>query len=63
VFSKPNSLPMLRTIEYSDPQGKIELLGDNYNWVKKAKLRIYPGDDLEYVKGLIKQSYDSLFNN
>lgn len=54
---------MLRTIKYSDPQGKIELLGDNYNWVKKAKLRIYPGDDLEYIKGLIKQSYDSLFNN
>ena len=54
---------MLRTIEYSDPQGKIELLGDNYNWANKAKLRIYPGDDLEYIKGLIKQSYDSLFNN
>ncbi|HNZ99934.1 DUF5655 domain-containing protein [Ruminococcus sp.] len=54
---------MLRTIKYSDPQNKIELLGDNYNWAKKAKLRIYPGDDLEYIKGLIKQSYDSLFSN
>lgn len=54
---------MLRTIEYSDPENKIELLGDNYNWVKKAKVKIYPGDDLEYIKDLVKQSYDSLFDN
>ena len=49
---------LLCNADYDDPQKKLKKLGDNYNWAKKTVLDIYPGDDLEYAKHLIKQSYD-----
>ena len=44
--------------EYEDPRHKVVKLDDNYKWSNMNRLDIYENDDLEYIKGLLKQSYE-----
>ena len=44
--------------EYDDPMHKIVKLDDNYKWSNMNRLDIYENDDLDYIKGLLKQSYE-----
>lgn len=44
--------------EYDDPMHKVVKLDDNYKWSNMNRLDIYENDDLEYIKGLLKQSYE-----
>ena len=43
--------------DYNDQLNKIVRL-NNYNWVNNNKLEIYPGDNMEYVLDIIRQSYE-----
>lgn len=47
--------------EYHDPLNKVVRLGENYNWVNNNRLDIYENDDIEYIKSIIKQSYEKTF--
>lgn len=44
--------------EYDDPRHKIVKLDDNYKWSNMNRLDIFENDDIEYVKKLLKQSYE-----
>ena len=43
--------------DYDDELHKVVRL-NNYNWVNNNKLEIYPGDDMNYMLDIIKQSYE-----
>ncbi len=47
--------------DYEDPKNKIQKLDDNYKWSNMNKLDIYKDDDIEYIKSLLKQSYEKTF--
>lgn len=44
--------------DYIDPKNKIVRLSDNYKWSNNNQLDIYEIDDIEYMKTLLKQSYE-----
>jgi predicted transport protein len=47
----------MRPVEYQDPQGQVEKIPDGYNWTLNRRVYLKSADDLEYVMGLIEQSY------
>ncbi|MBV5331632.1 hypothetical protein JZU69_04475 [bacterium] len=47
----------LRPIDYKDPKNLIEKIPDGYNWTMDRRVYLKVGDDLDYVVGLIEQSY------
>ncbi|MDD2435646.1 MAG: DUF262 domain-containing protein [Bacilli bacterium] len=44
--------------DYDDLLHKVVRLGDNYNWTNNNRLDIYLNDDIEYIKNIVKQSYE-----
>ncbi|SFN44309.1 Predicted transport protein [Formivibrio citricus] len=50
----------LRPMEYNDPRGMVEKIPDGYNWTMNRRVYLGNGEDLDYVMGLIEQSYQSL---
>ncbi len=47
--------------EYDDPENKVVKLDDNYKWSNMNRLDIYENDDVEYIKNILKQSYEKTF--
>lgn len=47
--------------QYDDPQNKIKKLDERYKWSNMNRLDIYEEDDIEYIKYLLKQSYEKTF--
>lgn len=47
----------MRPVEYQDPQGQVEKIPDGYNWTLNRRVYLKSADDLDYVMGLIEQSY------
>ena len=47
--------------EYDDPKHKVVKLDENYKWSNMNRLDIYEDDDVEYIKTLLKQSYEKTF--
>jgi len=50
----------LRPIEYSDPKGMVNKIPDGYNWTMDRRVYLNTQDDLDYVMGLIEQSYEDV---
>jgi predicted transport protein len=48
---------ILRPVEYADPKGLVQQIPAGYNWTLDRSVYLKPGDDLDYVFGLIEQSY------
>ena len=48
---------ILRPVEYDDPKGLVQQIPAGYNWTLDRSVYLKPGDDLDYVFGLIEQSY------
>lgn len=48
---------ILRPVEYVDPKGLVQQIPAGYNWTLDRSVYLKPGDDLDYVFGLIEQSY------
>lgn len=47
----------LRPLDYDDPRGFVERIPDGYNWTLSRRAYLRTMDDLDYVLGLIEQSY------
>lgn len=47
----------LRPIDYEDPRGIVEKVPEGYNWTMDRRVYLKNSDDLDYVVGLIEQSY------
>jgi predicted transport protein len=47
----------LRPLEYDDPKGLVERIPDSYNWTLSRRVYLRTMADLDYVLGLIEQSY------
>jgi predicted transport protein len=50
----------LRPIDYVDPRGLVEKIPDGYNWTMDRRVYLKSDSDLEYVIGLIEQSYKNV---
>ena len=44
--------------DYNDPEEKVVKLDDSYNFTNNCRLEVRDSYDLEYVKNIIKQSYE-----
>ena len=50
----------LRPIDFVDPKGLVEKIPDGYNWTMDRRVYLKSATDLEYVVGLIEQSYKNV---
>ena len=50
----------LRPIDYVDPKGMVEKIPEGYNWTMDRRVYLKSAEDLEYVMGLIEQSYKNV---
>jgi len=50
----------LRPTEYIDPRNLVEKLPDSYNWTMDRRVYLSSAKDLDYVFGLIEQSYQTV---
>jgi predicted transport protein len=57
-FWKESLFLTIMSGEYNDPEHKIQKLDDRYKWSNMNRLDIFENDDLEYIKNLLKQSYE-----
>lgn len=47
----------LRPIDYEDPRKEVEKIPEGYNWTMNRRIYLKATEDLEYVLGIIEQSY------
>ncbi|MCI9247338.1 MAG: DUF262 domain-containing protein [Clostridia bacterium] len=57
-FQKNNLKLILMHGDYNDPLNKVKKLNDSYNWTNDNFMFIGNKEELEYAKGIIKQSYE-----
>ena len=50
----------LRPIDYDDPRTLVAKIPDGYNWTLGRRVYLDSADDLDYVVGLIEQSYKNV---
>ena len=50
----------LRPVDYVDPRGSVEKIPDGYNWTLDKRVYLDSPADLDYVIGLIEQSYKNV---
>lgn len=61
VYIGKNQLKIhLRPIDYEDPKGKVEKIPEGYNWTMDRRLYLSSADELDYVLGIIEQSYKNV---
>ena len=54
---KDNLVLFMRPIQYDDPKGMVKKIPDGYNWTMDRRVYLKSVEDIEYVLGLIEQSY------
>ena len=57
-FQKNNLKLILMHGDYNDPLDRVKKLNDSYNWTNDKFMFIGNKEELEYAKGIIKQSYE-----
>lgn len=58
-----NSLKyIIMTGEYNDPEHRVVKLAESYKWTNDNSLIVNVDDDLEYVKNILRQSYEKELN-
>lgn len=50
----------LRPINYVDPRNLVEKIPEGYNWTMNRRVYLDSPDDLDYIVGLIEQSYKNV---
>lgn len=50
----------LRPIDYDDPKDKVEKIPEGYNWTMDRRIYLGSMDELDYVLGIIEQSYKNV---
>lgn len=56
-FQKSGLKVFLRPVDYVDPRGFVKQVSDGYGWKLNRFFQITSADDIDYVMGLIEQSY------
>lgn len=50
----------LRPIDYTDPKGAVDKIPEGYNWTMDRRIYLKATDELDYVIGIIEQSYKNV---
>jgi predicted transport protein len=50
----------LRPIDYADPRGAVDKIPEGYNWTMDRRIYLKSAEDLDYVVGIIEQSYKNV---
>jgi predicted transport protein len=50
----------LRPIDYVDPRGMVDKIPEGYNWTMDRRIYLKELEDLDYVVGVIEQSYKNV---
>ena len=50
----------LRPIDYVDPRGLVDKIPEGYNWTMDRRIYLKAAEDLDYVVGIIEQSYKNV---
>jgi predicted transport protein len=50
----------LRPIDYADPRGLVERVPEGYNWTMDRRIYLRDSADMDYVVGIIEQSYQDV---
>lgn len=50
----------LRPIDYNDSKGSVDKIPEGYNWTMDRRVYLKSSDDLDYVVGIIEQSYKNV---
>jgi predicted transport protein len=50
----------LRPIVYADPRGAVEKVPESYNWTMDRRIYLKSAEELDYVVGIIEQSYQDV---
>lgn len=56
-FQKTGLKVFLRPVQYVDPKGAVKQIPDGYNWKLNKFFQLTNSEDIEYLMGLIEQSY------
>lgn len=56
-FQKSGLKVFLRPVEYTDPRGMVKQIPDGYNWKLNRFFQLTTVEDIDYLMGLIEQSY------
>lgn len=56
-FQKNGLKVFLRPVQYVDPKGMVKQIPDGYNWKLNKFFQLTNSEDIEYLMGLIEQSY------
>ena len=46
--------------EYNDPENRIKVLGNNYNWTNNRRFDVNSMEELNYAKNIIRQSFEKI---
>lgn len=57
-FSSNKLYLILMSGKYDDPMNKVIKLNENYKWSNMNRLDIYEDDDINYIKKILKESYE-----
>lgn len=61
IYIGKNQLKIfLRPIDYVDPRNLVDQIPDGYNWTMNRRVYLDSADDVDYVLGLIEQSYKNV---
>jgi predicted transport protein len=50
----------IRPIDYDDPKGMVDKIPEGYNWTMDRRIYLKSVSDLDYVIGIIEQSYKNV---
>lgn len=63
LWFQVNSLKyVIMTGEYDDPNGEVMELAESYKWTNDRCVVVTADSDIEYIKGILKQSYEKQYN-
>ena len=63
LWFQANSLKyIIMTGDYDDPENKVVELAESYKWTNDRCLLVNEDSDIEYVKNILKQSYEKVVN-
>lgn len=63
LWFQVNSLKyVIMTGDYNDPKGLVTSLAETYKWTNDRAISVNTESDLEYIKDILKQSYEKLYN-
>lgn len=63
LWFQVNSLKyVIMTGDYNDPKGLVTSLAETYKWTNDRAISVNTESDLEYIKDILKQSYEKQYN-